>query len=190
MKALTKFIVRIPQKFKDTISIAGQEMYLASKFDEFGNRINYAEVVAVPLYFDTGVEVGDILYFHHHVVIEKSNHFQDDLYLVQYDPNGGYGSHAYAYEKPDGTIITLSDWVFVRPPVEETEKVVEGIIIIEEEKDADHGEVVYANQELKYAGGNIGDTVYFSKNSDYPMEVKGETLWRMRITDLLYKRNG
>lgn len=191
MKALTKFLVKLPQKFKDTISIAGQEMYLASKFDEFSNRINYAEVVSTPAYYpDTGVEAGDILYFHHHVVIEKSNHFMDDIYTVQYDPNGGYGSHAYAYEKPNGDIFTLSDWVFVRPPEEETEKVVEGIIILEEKKDADHGEVVYANKELTYVGASIGDIVHFSKNSDYPMEVKGETLWRMRITDLLYKRNG
>ena len=169
------FIVRLPKKFKDTISIAGQEMYLASKFDEFGNRINYAEIVSTPARYEVDAKPGDILYFHHHVCVEKKYKLEDDLYMVQYDPNGGY---------------MLSDWVFVEAPEKETEKVVEGIIIIEEEKDADHGFIKYAGPDLKYLGAAVGDKVYFSKHSDYTMEVKGEPVWRMRHDDLLYVRNG
>ena len=190
MRALGMFVVRLPQKFKDTISIAGQEMYLASKFDEFGNRINYAEIVSTPARFDTKASPGDILYFHHHVCVEKTLHLEDDLYMVRYDPNGGYGSHAYAYETPDGKIHMLSDWVFIEQPQKITEKIVEGIIILEEDTDADHGFVRYSNDELKYLGANLGDKVYFSQHSDYAMEVKGESLWRMRNDDLLYAHNG
>jgi co-chaperonin GroES (HSP10) len=189
MRALGMFIVRLPKKFKDTISIAGQEMYLASKFDEFGNRINYAEIVSTPARHEVGANPGDILYFHHHVCVEKSLHLEDDLYMVRYDPNGGYGSHAYAYETPSGEIHMLSDWVFVEQPQKVTEKIVEGIIILEEDKDADHGFIRYANKELAYLGAKVGDKVYFSQHSDYAMEVKGETLWRMRNDDLLYVRN-
>jgi len=190
MRALGMFIVRLPKKFRDTISIAGQEMYLASKFDEFGNRINYAEIVSTPARHKVDAKPGDILYFHHHVCVEKKYHLEDDLYMVQYDPNGGYGSHAYAYETSDGEIHVLSDWVFVQAPEKETEKIVEGIIIVEEEKDADHGFIKYAGPELKYIGAKVGDKVYFSKHSDYTMEIKGEPLWRMRHNDLLYVRNG
>lgn len=184
------FIVRLPKKFKDTISIAGQEMYLASKFDEFGNRINYAEIVSTPARHEVDAKPGDILYFHHHVCVEKKYHLEDDLYMVQYDPNGGYGSHAYAYETSDGAIHMLSDWVFVEQPQRVTEKIVEGIILLEEDKDADHGFIRYAGPELKYIGAKVGDKVYFSKHSDYTMEIKGEPLWRMRHDDLLYVRNG
>jgi hypothetical protein len=31
-----------------------------------------------------------------------------------------------------------------------------------------------------------GDVVYFSKNSDYEMEVDGEIVWRMMTSDLMY----
>ena len=113
MRALGMFVVRLPKKFKDTISIAGQEMYLASKFDEFGNRINYAEIVSTPARHEVGANPGDILYFHHHVCVVKSLHLEDDLYMVRYDPNRGYGYHASAYETPSGEIPLLSDCVFV-----------------------------------------------------------------------------
>jgi len=190
MRALGMFIVRLPKKFKDTISIAGQEMYLASKFDEFGNRINYAEIVATPARYEVDAKPGDILYFHHHVCVEKRYKLEDDLFMVQYEPNGGYTSHAYAYETPDGEIHMFSDWVFVKPPEEETEKVVEGIILIEEKKEPNHGFIKYANDDIKYLGAKVGDKVFFSKDSDYTMEIKGEPLWRMRHNDLLYVRNG
>jgi len=190
MKALYTFVVRLPNKFKNTFKLGDKELFLASKFNEFENRYNYGEIVSVPQKFDTGASVGDILYFHHHVCVEKRNHLQEDLYLVQYDPNGGYGSHAYAFETADGAIHMLSDWVFVVPPEREPEKKTEsGLIIMEKEVVEDHGTAKYISEPVAEAGVNPGDTVYFTKNSDYTMEVKGEKLWRMRLDDLVYVLN-
>ena len=38
----------------------------------------------------------------------------------------------------------------------------------------------------KEVGVEIGDVVYFSKNSDYEMEVDGKKVWRMLVSDLMY----
>ena len=131
MQALNLFIVRLPKKFKDTIEVAGQELYLASKFNEFENRYNYGEIISVPAKYDTGASVGDTLYFHHHICVESKYHLQEDLYMVQYEPDGGYGSHAYAFQRPSGSVVMLSDWVFVRPPEKEDEqKTTSGIILL------------------------------------------------------------
>ena len=191
MRALQFFIVRLPKKFKDTVEVNGTELYLASKFNEFENRYNYGEIVSVPAKYDTGASVGDILYFHHHVCVESKFHFQDDLYMVQYDPDGGYGSHAYAFQSPSGGVVMLSDWVFVNPPEEDDEKkTASGIILLEKEKVEDHGEIIYDSKPINEVGAYAGDVVYFSKSSDYTMEVDGKKVWRMRIDDLLYVDHG
>lgn len=192
MKALNLFIVKLPKKFKDTVEVNGTELYLASKFNEFENRYNYGEIISVPEKYNTGARVGDILYFHHHICIEPKYHLEDDLYMVQYEPDGGYGSHAYAYKNADGRVVMLSDWVFVRPPEKEDEqKTTSGIILLDQEsKVEDHGEIVYDSEAITQAGAQAGDNVYFSKSSDYAMEVNDETVWRMRINDLLYVDNG
>ena len=192
MQALNLFIVRLPKKFKDTVEVAGQELYLASKFNEFENRYNYGEIVSTPAKFNTGASVGDTLYFHHHICVESKYHLQEDLYMVQYEPDGGYGSHAYAFQPPSGSVVMLSDWVFVRPPEKEDEqKTTSGIILLEQEsKVEDHGEIIYSSDAIEEAGAKAGDTVYFSKSSDYAMEVNGEKVWRMRINDLLYVDHG
>ena len=191
MQALNLFIVRLPKKFKDTIEVGGKELYLASKFNEFENRYNYGEIVSTPAKFNTGASVGDTLYFHHHVCIEPKYHLQEDLYMVQYEPDGGYASHAYAFQTPSGSVVMLSDWVFVRPPEKEDEKkTASGIVLLEKEVVETHGEIVYSSNAIEEAGAKAGDTVYFSKSSDYAMEINGEKLWRMRINDLLYVDRG
>ena len=69
MKALYHFIVKIPKPVKNTIKVGDQEMYLDSKWNEFQNRVSSAEIVAVPEKHNTGAEPGDLLYFHHNVVL-------------------------------------------------------------------------------------------------------------------------
>ena len=69
MKALYHFIVKIPKAVKDTIKVGDQEMYLDSKWNEFQNRVSSAEIVAVPEKYNTGAQPGDLLYFHHNVVL-------------------------------------------------------------------------------------------------------------------------
>jgi co-chaperonin GroES (HSP10) len=186
MKVLHEFIVRMPKKFKDTIKFGEVELFLDARFNEFANRISEAEIVATPVKFPTGAKEGDMLYFHHHVVLDRRAEIDKDLYRVKYDPEGGYGSQAYAYKDSEDNISVLSGWVFLiadegKEPTSET-----GIIISTQKEIKREGVVRFDTPELLEMGVKAGDMVGFSKESDYTMEVNGEKLWRMTPNDLLY----
>jgi hypothetical protein len=115
--------------------------------------------------------VGSTMYFHHHVVIEQRYDIGDDLYLVQYDSNGGYGNHSIGIEDKNGSLTMLGDWCFVLPadePEEETSAF--GIILsIKEEPELE------------------GVLLAIPEDSEYEMELlDGSKVYRMRATELVY----
>jgi len=179
------FLVKLPKKFKDSFKMAGKEFYLESKFREFENRYCYGEVVGVPLKHETPVRVGDILYFHHHVVLDARAEIDKNLYLVRYSKTGGHGTQAYAYKR-NGQLRLFSDWVFVGIEKEEGEKTNSGIILLQPSVKKNIATILYESDELDREGIKKGDKVYFANNADYEMELEGETVYRMRIDDILY----
>lgn len=187
------FLVRIPKRFKDTINVAGRELYLDSRFDEFKNRINQGEVVAVPRKYDTGVAVGDTLYFHHHVVVDKGQKFQyedeaTDVYIVYYNPQDVRNSQAIAYKHEDQ--VHELGWVLLEPMEEQKEETTaSGIVLVSyEEKPKKEGRVAFANGFFDENGVVVGDVVGFLKNRDYEIEIDGKNYWRMRHDDIVYVR--
>jgi len=71
MKTFDLFVVELKKTIKDTIKTdSGLELYIDNRFNEFENRVTEGPVVAVPFKYQTGVEVGDTLYFHHLVVYQ------------------------------------------------------------------------------------------------------------------------
>jgi co-chaperonin GroES (HSP10) len=187
------FLVRIPKRFKDTINVAGKELYLDSRFDEFNNRINHGEVVAVPRKYDTGVSVGDTLYFHHHVVVDKGQKFQyndeaTDVYIVYYNPQDVRNSQAIAYKHEDQ--VHELGWVLLEPMEEQKEETTaSGIVLVSyEEKPKKEGRVVFSNGFFDENGVVVGDVVGFLKNRDYEIEIDGKNYWRMRHDDIVYVR--
>ena len=184
MKPLNNFIIELPKKFKDTIEVGGKTLYLASKFDEFANRITSGTIVAVPERVNTGAKVGDTLYFHHHVVMNPVFDMQDGNYLVMYDPAGKYSNHAIAY-KNDSGIHMLGDWVFLRE-IKEQEVKSSVLIITQEEKRQPKGTIAYSHPKLDDENIKVGATVGYGTNADYEIEVEGETLLRMLIEEILY----
>lgn len=188
MRPLTQFLVKIDQKFKDTFTLGGKELYLDSKFDEFSHRTNFAPLVAVPARFDWEVQEGDILYFHHHVVMEKMYDVGEGQYLVNYDPAGGYSCHAIAIER-DGELTMLGDWCFVS--VEEGEENVSpsGIILSLEKEEKLEGKLLSLPSKYEWLGAEVGDTIGYTKDADYKMETtSGEDVYRMRTTELVYAK--
>lgn len=187
------FLVRLPKRFKDTITVAGKELYLDNRFDEFNNRINEGEVVATPKKYDTGVSVGDTLYFHHHVVVDKGQKFQyddesKDVYIVYYNPEDIRNSQAIAY-KHDGTVKELG-WILLEPIEEEKETVLpSGLILVEkEETPKKEGRVAFDSLFFQENDVKVGDVVGFLKNRDYEIEIDGKKFWRMRHDDIVYVR--
>jgi len=117
MKTFNLFVVKLENRLKDTISTeSGFELYVDSKFNDFKNRVTEGPVVCVPFKYDTGVEEGDTLYFHHLVVLGGDNNGQifteeDNTYIVNYDPVYAIGNQAIAYKsQKDGKIRCLTGW--------------------------------------------------------------------------------
>jgi hypothetical protein len=187
MKPLRQFIVHIPQKFKDEIKLTEDTtLKLVTKFNEFENRVNLGKIVSCPSGFAN--REGDTLYFHHHVVLEQKYDIGDDLYLVDYDSNGGYGNHAIAIEDEAGDITMLGDWCFVAPPPKaEEETTASGIILGLKEEPKEEGQLLHMPEGSEWIGASVGDLVGYRPNSEYEMELlDGSKAYRMRTTELVY----
>lgn len=186
MKAIYDFFVRLPKAFNDEVEVGDTTIYLDPKWNEFENRKMEAEIVAVPLKYNTGAEVGDTLYFHHHVLIAGNGtrqRVQDDIYYVKYNPDNSQSTQAYAYKNKDGDVQLLSEWIFLDPEDQPDEEVTESGIITELKKPDfnQFGYVIYDSPAVKELGLNAGDKVMIMKNADYRMKVDGKEVYRTHI---------
>lgn len=187
MKSLHHFIVELPEKFKSEISFNGGKLHLINKFQEFEHRVNNGRIVATP----KGISdyyVGCTLYFHHHVVMEQKYDIGENLYLVSYDRAGGYSNHSIAIEDKNDNLNMLGDWCFVLPPADsEEETSSSGIILSIKEEPELEGVLVSLPSNSDWIGAKVGDTVGYTKDSDYSMVLKDDTkIYRMRTTELVY----
>lgn len=186
MKAIYDFFVRLPKAFNDEVELGDTTIYIDPKWNEFENRKMEAEIVAVPLKYNTGAEVGDTLYFHHHVLIAGNGtrqRVQDDIYYVKYNPDNSQSTQAYAYKNKDGDVQLLSEWIFLDPEDQPDEEVTESGIITELKKPDfnQFGYVIYDSPAVKELGLNAGDKVMIMKNADYRMKVDGKEVYRTHI---------
>jgi co-chaperonin GroES (HSP10) len=186
MKAIYDFFVRLPKAFNDEVEVGDTTIYIDPKWNEFENRKMEAEIVAVPLKYDTGAEVGDTLYFHHHVLIAGNGtrqRVQDDIYYVKYNPNNSQSTQAYAYKNKDGDVQLLSEWIFLDPEDQPDEEVTESGIITDLKKPEynQFGYVVYDSPVVRDLGLKAGDKVMIMKHADYRMKVDGKEVYRTHI---------
>jgi co-chaperonin GroES (HSP10) len=187
MNPLRDFIIHLPKKVNDTVSVGGVELYMETKFDEFNHRYNFAEITAIPTKYKLGAKVGDTLYFHHHIISNPQLVIYENHYIVSYSEEQGYHNHAYAYETEDG-LHMLGDWVFVESISEEKEETTaSGLVISLSKPEEKEGRLLCINKNTEDMGLKVGDIIGFSKNSDYTMTLKdGRKVWRMRNDDLVY----
>ena len=194
MKPINQFLIKLPKKFKDEIDFAGGKLHLVNKFKEFEHRINYGEIVGYPTTYKGKDCIGDTLYFHHHVVLEKRFDIGDDLFLVDYYPDGGYLNHSIAIEDKEGNISMLSDWCFVSVPEEDhsLKETDSGLVLIEDKPEPPtEGELLNVPKDFEWIGAKCGDIVGYTKNSDYLMHLSnGGKVFRMRATELVYVKEG
>jgi co-chaperonin GroES (HSP10) len=195
MKTFNLFVVKLEDRLRDTITTgSGLELYIDSKFNEFENRITEGPVVAVPFKYDTGVEEGDTLYFHHLVVMGGDNNGQifteeDNTYIVKYDPDFAVGNQAIAYKsKKDGEVRCLAGWCLLKSVEQEELHLKSDIIEVVDikEKLPTKGSVAYVCEEAEFMGLEPGDVVGFKENRDYRITIDGEEYYRTRAEDLLY----
>lgn len=209
MRPIRYFVVDVPVAVKETVKVGDVEIFLDNRFNEFTHRAFEGEVVGVPARYDTGVEIGDTLYFHHHVVL-GGNHmlYRDqqiqevkgkrgqyiyadkDLYYVTYD--GGrdpYVCQAYAHKsKKTGEVKLLGEWIFLTPAKQEDELKSDILEIVQKKKDYNQfGYIRYGSKQLEELGLREGDKVFFMKNADYEMEIDGERLYRVLLNQIYAK---
>lgn len=192
MKTFNLFVVKIDKLTNQTIKTeSGLELYVDTKFNEFEHRTTDAPVVAVPFKYETGVEPGDTLYFHHLVVMNEGQVLtgEDNNYLVRYDPDHAVNNQAIAYKKK-GTneIIPLKGWSLLEKVNEEEKTLKSDVIEIVTLKDKNptRGRVAFMSEEIKEYGLNVGDVVGFKENMDYRITIDGKEYYRTRVEDLLY----
>ena len=190
MRPFDLFVVELEKTKNDTIKTdSGLELYVDTKFNEFEHRVTEGPVVAAPFKYDTGVEPGDTLYFHHLVVMNDGQVLTgfENHYLVRYNPDHAVNNQAIAYKNKDGEIKLLGGWTLLKP-VEEEDDVAEAIIeVIElEEKDKVKGELAFESKHTEQLGIKKGDVVGFKKNMDYRITIDDQEYYRVRAEDLLY----
>ena len=191
MKTFDLFVVEIKKRINDTIKTeSGLELYIDSRFDEFKNRTTEAPVVAVPFKYDTGVEVGDTLYFHHLVVINDGQPLtgEDNHYLVRFDPDHTVNNQAIAYKSAKtGRVHPLAGWSLLER-VEEREEKQSDIIDVVKLKDSPvtKGKVSFTPPWVEELGLEVGDVVGFGKNMDYRITIEDKEYYRVRAEDLMY----
>lgn len=191
MKTFDLFIVELEKTIKNTVTTSGGlELYIDNRFNEFENRITEGPVVASPFKFDTGVEAGDTLYFHHLVVVNDGQPLtgEDNHYLVRFDPEHTINNQAIAYKSArSGEIHPLAGWSLLESVEEEEEKESSVIEVVRLKKSpVTKGIVAFKAPWLEELGLKVGDVVGFKENRDYRIKIDGKEYYRTRAEDLLY----
>jgi co-chaperonin GroES (HSP10) len=193
MESLNSFIIYLEKRYEDEIETkGGLKLYVDTRFQPFKNRVNEGEVIAVPAKYETEVEVGDTLYFHHLVVIADGQPLpvDDNHYVVRYDPDNPLNSQAFAFKsKRTGEVKPLSTWSILEHVEQEKEVKSDLIEVVEvKERQVKKAKVAFENQKLRDLGVKKGDIVGVKKDSDYAFKIDGETFYRTRLVDLWYKQ--
>ena len=191
MKTFDLFIVELKKTIKDSITTeSGLELYIDNRFNEFENRITEGPVVAVPFKYETGVEVGDTLYFHHLVVVNDGQPLtgEDDHYLVRFDPEHTINNQAIAYKSArSGEIHPLAGWSLLEGVEEKEEKQSDVIEVVRLKKSpVTKGRVAFKAPWVDELGLKVGDVVGFKENRDYRIKIEGKEYYRTRAEDLMY----
>jgi len=194
MKTLDMFVVELEKQINDTISTdSGLELYIDTRFEgsEFNYRVTEGPVVSPPIKHDTGVQVGDTLYFHHLVVMNEGQVLtgQDNHYLVAYNPYHTINNQAIAYKsKKSGHIHPLAGWSLLEAVEQEELKTKSDVIEVVELKDKlpTKGRVAFTAPWIEDLGLKVGDVVGFKENRDYRIKIDGKEYYRTRTEDLLY----
>jgi len=191
MRTFDLFVVELEKRLNDTITTdSGLELYIDTRFNEFDRRVTEGPVVAVPFKHDTGVKVGDTLYFHHLVVVNDGQPLtgEDNHYLVRFDPEHTVNNQAIAYKSAKtGEIHPLAGWSLLEGVEEEEEKESDLIEVIKlKEKPVTKGMVAFQAPWVEELGLKVGDVVGFKKNMDYRIKIDGKEYYRTRAEDLMY----
>ena len=183
MKSLYDFIVKpIGDKYKNTVEIAGKDVVVNTKIEnwKFVNRL--AEVIETPLAFKTGIKKGDIIVIHQNVFRtfydmkgkkkKSRSYFENDLYFCNLD-------QVYLYKNKNGW-NTVGDRCFITP-IKSNDS-----LTLDKERGL-IGILKYGNKSLEALEINPGDLVGYTPNGEWEFLVEGKRLYCMKSNDIVIK---
>ena len=183
MKSLYDFIVKpIGDKYKNTVKIAGKEIVVNTKIEnwKFVNRL--AQVIETPLAFKSGIKKGDIVVIHQNVFRtfydmkgkkkKSRSYFKNDLYFCSLD-------QVYLYKNKNGW-NTVGDRCFITPI-----KSNDSLTLDKERKLI--GILKYGNKSLEALGITPGSLVGYTPNGEWEFLVEGKRLYCMKSNDIVIK---
>jgi co-chaperonin GroES (HSP10) len=183
MRSIYDFIVKpVGKRYDNEKTIGDKTLIVNTSIESFKSVNNFAEVVATPLAYSTGVNVGDIIVIHHNVFRrfydmrgeqkDSRSMFIDNLYFCAPD-------QIYLYGQPKKW-KTFNDRCFVAPiknknsfSLEKEQKLI--------------GILKYGNSSLQALEINPGDLIGYTPGGEYEFVIDGEKLYCMKSNDIVIK---
>jgi len=183
MRSIYDFIVKpVGKRYDNEKKVGDKTLITNSSIESFKSVNNYAEVVATPLAYETGISVGDIVVIHHNVFRrfydmrgnqkDSRSMFIDGLYFVAPDQIYLYGNTK--------KWKTFNDRCFVIPIKNKDS------FSLEKEQEL-IGILKYGNSSLQALGINPGDLVGYTPGSEFEFVVNEKKLYCMKSNDIVIK---
>lgn len=192
-----KVIFTLEKETEDEYRLAnGEAIYIETKFDPAKHARQYGKVVSVAPHierykeFKDGIELmeGDKVWMHHFAIEKTKGGAQPNKFIHDGNPYYVLSYSMFFAVERHGHFVPLGEFVFVRPKV--VDKDYGGLTNpLMGNLSRKYAEVVYINRFCKRETGlEVGDTVALSGTGVYEMKIGGETLYRMRMRQLVAVR--
>ena len=170
------------KRYENTKPVGDKELIINT--DNFNHKhVNrFAKVVGTPKYFDTLIEIGDVVVVHHNVFRrwkdmkgkekDSKSYYKDDMWFINNDQIFLYkryccweANEGYCFVKPIKSMDPLS--------TEQTEPLM--------------GILKYPDRYLEDAGLKKNDLVGFKPNTEYEFIIDGELYYRIFSNSITMK---
>jgi hypothetical protein len=183
MRSIYDFIVEpVGKRYDNEKQVGNKTLIVNASIESFKSVNNYAEVVATPLAYETGIKVGDIIVIHHNVFRrfydmrgnqrDSRSMFIDGLYFVAPDQIYLYGNNK--------NWKSFNDRCFV-VPIKNKDS-----FSLEKEQEL-IGILKYGNSSLQALGINPGDLIGYTPGSEFEFVVDDKKLYCMKSNDIVIK---
>lgn len=183
MKSVFDFIIKpVGGRYDNEKKIGDKTLITNTSIESFKSVNNLAEVVEVPLAFNTDIKKGDIIVIHHNVFRrfynmkgeqkDSRSMFIDGLYFCALD-------QIYLYGK-SGSWNTINNRCFIAPI-----KNKDSLSLEKEQKLI--GILEYGNSSLEALGINPGALVGYTPGSEFEFVIDGHKLYCMKSNDIVIK---
>lgn len=179
-----RVIVELKGLYDDEIKVGDFVMKIDTVFRQMHNAVQEAVVIACP----EGKELkeGDTVYVHHFVI-------EDERRVPVKGKEYRWLEYNQIYARVrDGILKALGYYVLVEPvkfDESKFQKETESGFILTQKAGTEYvdrvGFVAHVGEEAIAAGIEVGDKIFFNKNCEYEINIKGKKMYRMEKRDVI-----